>query len=268
MTDAGNATRAVVVERLVLRYELTRPPVIDDLSASLPPRQITAIIGANGSGKSTLLKSLAGQLRPASGRVILDGRDASSLSPRDIAQQLGILFQEHAAPGDLTVESLVEFGRYAHRRPFEPTSNEDRAAVENALRVTRLEQERHRPIRQLSGGQRQLAWIAMAIAQEPQYLLLDEPTTFLDLAHQFDVMDVIRRLNREEGRTVVLVVHDLNLVARYADHVVALRSGRIVAAGTPREVLTPATIRTVFGVDARIVPDNSSFFCVPLGRSD
>ena len=256
-------------EKLRLRYDPHQPLVIDGESLRIPHGKITALIGANGSGKSTLLKALARQLQPESGRVILDGHDIATLAPRRLAQKLGILFQEHIAPGDLTVEELIYHGRYPHRGLFESLTPEDHSAVEDALRMACLEAIRHRPLNQLSGGQRQLAWIAMAVAQSPAYLLLDEPTTFLDLAHQFDVMDLILRLNRELGKTVVLVVHDLNLAARYADYLFALHLGKVVAFGAPSEVLTVDTLRHVFEVETRIIRNQGeqAFFCIPVKRA-
>ena len=255
-------------QQLVLRYDPQHAAVIDGESLRIPAGKITALIGANGSGKSTLLKALARQLVPESGYVILDGRDIATLPPRELACKLGILFQEHIAPGALTVEELIYHGRYPHRRLFESLTPEDHAAVDEALRMADLEGMRHRPMSQLSGGQRQLAWIAMALTQSSNYLLLDEPTTFLDMAHQFDVMDLIRRLNRELGKTIVLVVHDLNLAARYADYVFALREGKIVAAGKPSEVMTVDTLRAVFDVETHIVRDEQTVFCIPVKRAD
>jgi iron complex transport system ATP-binding protein len=253
---------------LVLRYEPRREPVIDHESIFIPPGKVTALVGANGSGKSTLLKALAHQLAPESGHVILDGRDMATMRPRELACKLGILFQEHIAPGTLTVEELVRHGRHPRRKMFESLTAEDHAAVDEALRLADLVDLRHRLLGEMSGGQRQLAWIAMAIAQAPDYLLLDEPTTFLDMAHQFDVMELIHRLNRDLGKTIVLVVHDLNIAARYADHVIALRDGKIVTSGAPEEVMTAATLRAVFDVEAQILRDEvrDTLFCLPTGR--
>jgi iron complex transport system ATP-binding protein len=252
---------------LTVRYQ-KRPPVIRDQSLAIPKGHITAFIGPNGSGKSTLLKTLARQLHPGSGTVILDGKDIISLTGVEMARRLGMLFQENIAPNDLTVEELACHGRYPHRRLFESFSPEDFAAIDQALELSGAGHLRHRPISQLSSGQKQLAWIAMLLAQSPAYMFLDEPTTFLDMAHQFDVMDLIRRLNRQLGTTVVLSVHDLNLAARYADHILAVRDGVIVADGTPAAVLTAETLRRVFQVDARIIDDPAlgGIFCVPLGR--
>ena len=256
-------------ERLRLRYDPHGPPVIDDGSLQIPVGKISALIGANGSGKSTLLKALARQLPPESGRIILDGCDIAALAPRQLARKLGILFQEHIAPRDLTVQQLIFHGRYPHLGLFESPTPEDHAAVETALQIADLEGLRHRPLGELSGGQLQLAWIAMALARSPSYLLLDEPTTFLDIAHQFDVMDLILRLNRKLGKTIVIVVHDLNLAARYADHVFALRAGKLVASGEPSKVMSVDTLRYVFDVEMRMIRNEAdqTFFCIPIRRA-
>ena len=256
-------------EQLRLRYAPNWPLVVDGESVWIPQGKISALIGPNGSGKSTLLKGLARQLPPKSGRVILDGRDVATLAPRVLARKLGILFQERQAPDDLTVEELVAHGRYPHRRLFEALLPEDEAAVSEALQMAGIAELGPRRLRQLSGGQKQLAWIAMAVAQSPQYLLLDEPTTFLDLAHQFEVMDLLLRLNRELRMTIVLVVHDLNLAARYADYLFAMREGRIVGVGEPEEVLTERTLRRVFEVETQIIRDEATgvAFCIPVRRS-
>jgi len=256
-------------EGLCVRYEANPLLIIDGQSIAIPEGKITALIGPNGSGKSTLLKTLARQLHPAQGRVILDGKNIADLPIRQFAQMLGILFQENVAPGDLTVEQLVWHGRYPHRRLFDSLSDADQAAVEEALKWAGLESLRHRPMNQLSAGQRQLAWIGMALSQSPRYLFLDEPTTFLDLAHQFDVMDLLSRLNRNLGKTIVIVVHDLNLAAHYADHLFAIRDGEIIASGATAKVLTVETLRRVFDVETRIILDEEGkiLFCAPLAKS-
>ena len=256
-------------KNLTVRYQAKQSPIIEGQSFEIPVGKITVLIGPNGSGKSTLLKTLARQLLPELGSVILDGHDIVTFSPREFARRLGILFQENTAPNDLTVEELVYHGRHPHRRLFEPLTQEDRDAVEHALQISGADRLRYNLMSQLSSGQKQLAWIAMLLAQSPKYLFLDEPTTFLDLAHQFDIMDLVCRLNRELGNTVLLSVHDLNLAARYADHIFALRDGCIVASGSPASVLTVATLREVFHVETRIVHDDDSgvIYCVPLGKS-
>lgn len=253
-------------EALRVRYASQKKPVIHEASLRIKPGIVTALIGPNGSGKSTLLKVLARQFKPEAGRVILDGREISTLAPRELAQRVGILFQEHSAPGDITVEELVSHGRYPHRRLFEEGTSQDDAAVNEALRLTSLSEIRHRLLGELSGGQRQLAWIAMALAQEPRYLFLDEPTTFLDLVHQFDVMDVVYALNRALGTTVIFVVHDLNLAARYADEIVAMRDGAIMALGAPADVLTSEILLRVFNVEVRVIQDRGELLCVPERR--
>ena len=269
MSTPDPASNGIAGEQLFVRYDPRRPVVINGVSIRIPEGKITALIGPNGSGKSTLLKTLARQLAPESGRVILDGRDIRSVPSRELARTLGILFQEHPVPGDFTVEELVFHGRYPHGGLFQSLAERDVEAVEEALRLADLLALRHRPLGELSGGQRQLAWIAMALAQEPQYLFLDEPTTFLDLAHQFDLMDLIRRLHGDLGKTIVLVLHDLNLAARYADEVVAMRDGKIVAYGSPSEVLTAETLRAIFDVETRIIRDEAGqiLFCVPERRA-
>lgn len=262
---AGKGMGAI---NLTVRYQKERPPAVVGQSVAIPAGGISVFIGPNGSGKSTLLKALARQLLPESGVVILDGHDIATLTAREIALRLGILFQENTAPHDLTVEELAYHGRYPHRRLFESLTPEDRAAVEKALELCGATPLRHLPISQISSGQKQLAWIAMLLAQSPHYLFLDEPTTFLDLAHQFDVMNLVRRLNRELGNTIVISVHDLNLAARYADRIFALRDGKVVAAGAPEEVLTEQTLRAVFDVESRIYRDEATgaLHCLPIGR--
>jgi len=260
---------SIVSERLCVRYHVRQPFVLTDVSLDIPPGKITAFIGPNGSGKSTLLKTLARQLVPESGRVLFDGEDIATLAPRQLAQRLGILFQENIAPPDLTVEGLAYHGRYPYRRLFESLTAEDHDAVETALKLTGIADLRDRRLNHLSSGQKQLAWIAMLLAQQTGCLFLDEPTTFLDLAHQFDVMDCLRRLNRQLGKTIVLVVHDLNLAARYADCLFALRDGRLVASGVPEKVLTVETLQAVFDVRTRMIRDDETgtLHCLPISRS-
>ncbi|MBN2711169.1 MAG: ABC transporter ATP-binding protein [Planctomycetes bacterium] len=253
---------------LTVRYNPKRDPVIIDQSIDIPVGKITVFVGPNGSGKSTLLKTLARQLAPESGAVILDGQEIITYSPLELARRIGILFQENAAPNDLTVEELAYHGRYPHRKLFESLMPEDKEAVEHALILSGADKLRHRMISQLSSGQKQLAWIAMLLSQSPKYMFLDEPTTFLDMAHQFDIMDLVLKLNRELGNTVLLSVHDLNLAARYADHIFALRDGRIVTSGSPAEVFTVETLREVFNVETRIACDEETgtVCCIPLGK--
>ncbi|WP_193213433.1 ABC transporter ATP-binding protein [Luteolibacter marinus] len=269
MKPSPNDPERFAGEQLRVRYDSRLPVVLDDVSLVIPEGKITVLVGPNGSGKSTLLNTLARQLRAEAGTVIIDGRELHMMSARELALTLGVLFQEHAVPGDLSVEELVHHGRYPHSGFLQSPDASDHEAVEKALRLANVTELRHRPVGKLSGGQRQLAWVAMALAQETPYLFLDEPTTFLDLAHQFDLMDLVRRLNRELGKTILMVLHDLNLAARYGDHLVALKDGKIAAQGSPAEMLTAEILREVFEVNARIVSEDGgkTLYCVPEGRA-
>jgi iron complex transport system ATP-binding protein len=242
-----------------------RAPVLDGLDLELPQARVTAIVGANGCGKSTLLRALARLIAPRAGSVLLDGREIRELPSRDVARRLGVLPQSPLAPEGLTVADLVARGRYPHQGLFRQWSPGDELAVEDALAATGMRELRERPLDALSGGQRQRAWIAMALAQETELLLLDEPTTFLDLAHQLEVLDLLDRLVAERGRTVVMVLHDLNQACRFADLLVALRDGRVRAAGPPEEIVDAAFVRDVFGLEAHVVEDpvSGTPLCLP-----
>jgi iron complex transport system ATP-binding protein len=244
--------------------------VLRRVDIAVPPGRFTALIGANGSGKSTLLHGLARLVEPSRGLVLLDGRDIRTLPTRDVARRLGVLPQRPEAPEGLTVGELVALGRYPHRSPLARWSDADAAAVAEAVATTGLTALEERALDSLSGGQRQRAWIAMALAQRTRILLLDEPTTFLDVAHQLEVMELLSELNRARGVTVVAAMHDLNQAARYADHLVALRDGRVVAEGAPRTLLTPELVAHVFGVAALFLTDPGSGapVCVPQGRAE
>ncbi|MCL8025341.1 ABC transporter ATP-binding protein [Nocardioides bruguierae] len=242
--------------------------VVTDLSLAVPAGRVTCIVGANACGKSTLLRAMARLLKPQSGQVVLDGRDVHRMNTREVARTLGLLPQSPIAPEGIAVGDLVARGRHPHQRLVARWSAADEAAVEEALRATGTLDLVDRPVDELSGGQRQRAWIAMALAQQTDLLLLDEPTTFLDVAHQVEVLDLLTDLNRERGTTVVMVLHDLNLAARYSDHLVAVRQGRLHAAGDPDEVLTPDVVRDVFGLESQVVPDPVSGrpLVLPVGR--
>jgi iron complex transport system ATP-binding protein len=243
-------------------------PVVADLSLELPPGEITAIVGANACGKSTLLRGMARLLAPRSGAVLLDGVELAKLGTREVARRLGLLPQSPAAPEGLTVEDLVARGRYPHQSWLQQFSAEDQAQIEWALEVTDTAALRRRALDQLSGGQRQRAWIAMALAQDTGTLLLDEPTTFLDMAHQVEVLDLLADLNREQGRTIVMVLHDLNQACRYADHLVAMRRGSVHSRGAPADIVDAEMVRAVFGLDVRVVPDpeENTPMCIPARR--
>ncbi|MCX4741480.1 ABC transporter ATP-binding protein [Streptomyces antibioticus] len=242
--------------------------VVDDLDLAVPTGRITAIVGANACGKSTLLRALARLLTPKAGAVHLDGRAVHTIPTRALAQRLGILPQTPVAPEGLTVVDLVGRGRAPHQTWWRQWSSGDEDAVHEALRATAMSDLAHRAVDELSGGQRQRAWIAMAVAQGTPVMLLDEPTTYLDLAHQIDVLDLITDLNRHQGRTVVMVLHDLNQACRYADHIVAMKSGRIVAEGTPSEVITAEVVENVFGLRCVVGEDPVSRtpMVIPMGR--
>ncbi|MGL3805153.1 SIP domain-containing protein [Paeniglutamicibacter sp. R2-26] len=251
---------------LTLAYDAVS--IVDELSLQLPKGEVTIIVGANGCGKSTLLRGLARLLKPAGGKVLLDGQDIHTRPAREVAKLLGLLPQTPTAPDGITVRELVGRGRYPHQGWFKRWNAEDEAAVERAMNLTGTADLAERPIDELSGGQRQRVWIAMALAQETELLLLDEPTTYLDVAHQLEVLDVISELNRTRGTTVVIVLHDLNLAARYADHLVALKHGKIVAAGHPAAVVTEDLVKSVFGMPCRVIPDPvaGTPLVLPIGR--
>jgi iron complex transport system ATP-binding protein len=253
-------------DRLTLAYD--QRVVVRELDLAVPRGRISAVVGANGSGKSTLLRALARLMTPAAGAVLLDGRSIAELPTKAIARRLGLLPQSPVAPDGLVVEDLVARGRYPHQRLFRQWSAEDEEAVEAALAATGTREIRERPLDELSGGQRQRAWIAMTLAQRTEILLLDEPTTFLDLAHQVEVLDLLADLVADLGRTVVMVLHDLNQACRYADHLVALRDGRIHAAGAPSAVVDAELVEQVFGLPAHVIDDpvTGTPLCLPLGR--
>lgn len=267
--------RAVPLVPPVLRAEglrLSYRPdkvVVDGLDLELPPGRVTAVIGANGSGKSTVLRALARLLRPDAGRVVLDGHDIHHTRTRDIARQLGLLPQAPVSPEGITVRDLVRRGRTPHTSMWRQWSETDEEALSAALEATDLVELADQPVDTLSGGQRQRAWLALVIAQETPLLLLDEPTTFLDVAHQLDVLELVRRLNRDGGRTVVMVLHDLNQACRYADQLIALRDGAVVRAGRPAEVVTEELVESVFDLAAKVIPDpvSGSPMVVPIARA-
>lgn len=229
--------------------------IVDRVSTEIPAGKITVIIGPNGCGKSTLLRGLGRLLAPQDGVVHLDGDDLATIGSRDLATKIGLLPQQPIAPDGITVADLIGRGRHPHQRWFRQWSTADEHAVSRAMLSTELTDLADAPIDELSGGQRQRVWIALALAQDPAVMLLDEPTTYLDLAHQLDVLGLLAQINRNHHRTIVLVLHDLNMAARCADHLVAMRDGQIVAQGTPEEVVTAETVREVFGVDATVITD-------------
>jgi iron complex transport system ATP-binding protein len=243
----------LAAEGLSLGYG--RELVVSGLDFEVPPGQVTAVVGANGSGKSTLLRGLGRLLRPVAGRVALDGVDVRRLPARRVATAVGLLPQQPLAPEGISVVELVRRGRHPHQRLLQRWSDADDEAVNRALAATGVSDLAARPVHSLSGGQRQRVWVSLVLAQDPAVLLLDEPTTFLDVAHQIEVLDLLRALNGERGTTVVMVLHDLSLAARYAQHLVVMHEGGLMQQGPPGTVLTPELVRAAFGLAAVIVPD-------------
>ncbi|WP_026671764.1 ABC transporter ATP-binding protein [Alkalihalobacterium bogoriense] len=229
--------------------------IVKDLNLTIPKGQVTTIIGPNGCGKSTILKTMSRILEPKRGAVYLDGKAIHKTPTKEIAQKMAILPQTPEAPSGLTVSELVAYGRFPHQRGFGRLNKEDKDIIEWALHETGMIEFSDRPIEALSGGQRQRVWIAMALAQETELLLLDEPTTYLDLAHQLEVLQLLERLNQQQNRTVVMVIHDLNHAARFAHYMVALNKGKIMKEGSPEEVMTAEVLKEVFTIDAEIVKD-------------
>ncbi|WP_435130173.1 ABC transporter ATP-binding protein [Halobaculum sp. D14] len=239
-------------EELVLSYPSSDGPIIDGESITAKPGAVTALIGPNGSGKSTFLKGLADQLAPDAGSVLVDGRAIETFDKKELARTMGLLSQESTSPNSITVEDLVYHGRYPHRGFFESVTDEDEQAVERAMELAGCEHLRDREVGSLSGGQKQLAWIAMVLAQDTDVLLLDEPTTFLDLHHQLEVVEIVETLGTESDITVVVVLHDIQQAARLADEMVVVKAGTIQARGTPEEVITEELLAEVFEIDAEI----------------
>ncbi|WP_255991434.1 ABC transporter ATP-binding protein [Chitinolyticbacter albus] len=253
----------ITVEQL--RADYRERAVLADLSFSIASGEVLAIVGANGCGKSTLLRAMARLHRPAAGTVRVDGVDVWQLKPAEAARRIGLLPQFPQAPAGISVEALIAFGRYPYQGLFRQWSRADEAAVHEALIETDLVELAQRPLDRLSGGQRQRAWLAMVLAQATPVLMLDEPTSMLDLGHQVEVLSLVRRL-AAGGRTVVMVLHDLAAAARYADTLVAIHDGRVLAHGAPRDVVTPGLIRTLYGIDAHVIPapDDGAPVVVPM----
>jgi iron complex transport system ATP-binding protein len=252
MTTTNERVR-LAAEGVTLAYD--ESVVVRDLDLELTEGSFTAIVGPNGCGKSTLLRALGRLMRPTTGQVLLDGRAIARTPTREVAKVLGLLPQTPVAPDGLTVADLVARGRHPHQSWLRQWSGDDESVVAEALAWTDMAELAGRPVDALSGGQRQRAWISMALAQGTDLLLLDEPTTYLDLSHQIDVLELVGRLHAERGRTVVVVLHDLNLAARYAQRLVAMKAGALVASGTPDEVLTEALLADVFDLEARVLAD-------------
>jgi iron complex transport system ATP-binding protein len=258
----------IEAQKLDAAYPTSDGLVLHGLDLAVQEGEVVALVGPNGSGKSTLLRALGRILKPRSGAVMLEGRSLAALPTREVAQKLALLPQGPTLSNDLTVQELVWMGRSPHQGWLGLPNPEDRDAVEWAAQETSIEPLLQRNVSSLSGGERQRVWLAMALAQEPHLLLLDEPTTFLDLAHQLDLLELVRYLNAEHGLTVVMVLHDLNQAARYAQRVVVLQEGAIHAQGAPADVLTPRTLADVFGIEGEVMqgPSGVGMVIVPIKR--
>lgn len=262
----ASAQPVLVAQQLTLAYDDKR--IIQNLNLEIPQGKMTALVGANGCGKSTLLRGLARLLKPEKGAVYLEGKAIAQLPTRKVAQRMAILPQGPVPPEGLTVRELVAQGRYPHQSWMQQWSQDDETLVMAALETTGLLELGDRPLDTLSGGQRQRAWIAMTLAQNTDILLLDEPTTFLDLAHQIEVLDLLHTLNQSRNCTIVMVLHELNQACRYADFMIAMREGHIYAQGSPEDVMTEPTIREVFGLESRIIRDPvaGTPLCIPVSQ--
>ncbi|EPY2303364.1 ABC transporter ATP-binding protein [Clostridium sporogenes] len=242
---------SITTRNLAIAYE--DKLIVDGLNMNIPKGKITTIIGPNGCGKSTVLKTIGRILKPKEGLVYLNGDDIRNLSTKEVAQKMAILPQSPQAQGGLTVGELVSYGRFPHKKGFGKLSPEDKKVIQWALDITKLTELEVTMVDNLSGGQRQRVWIAMALAQQTDLILLDEPTTYLDMAYQLEVLELLYNLNREESCTIVMVLHDLNLAARFADYMIAIRSGSIISHGTPEEIMTKKVLKDTFNIDAEIV---------------
>ena len=229
--------------------------IVKDLNLDIPRGKITTIIGSNGCGKSTILKTIARIIQAKSGDIFVNNINIKEQSPKDLAKVMAVLPQSPQAPSGLTVEELISYGRFPHQKGFGKMRKEDEDIVTWALKSTGIEEFRERPMEALSGGQRQRAWIAMALAQQTEILILDEPTTYLDLAHQLEILKLLEELNRKQGTTIVMVIHELNNAARFADHMIGVKKGKVICQGTAHEVMTKENLKELFNIDAEIVED-------------
>ena len=257
-----------VLQAASLQTGYEKKVIIEDMSLTIPDHKITVIIGSNGCGKSTLLKTFSRLIRPMKGNILLDGQGYDGMPPKKLAQQIGLLPQSPLVPEGIKVSDLIARGRYPYQEGFRGMSKEDFAAVDEAMEMMGVSEYADRNVDELSGGQRQRVWIAMALAQQTDILFLDEPTTYLDITYQVEILDLLTELNRTRKTTIVMVLHDINLSARYADYLFALRDGELVAQGTPEEVISEELIQKVFRLDCVVTKDpvSHSPFIVPKGR--
>jgi iron complex transport system ATP-binding protein len=257
---------AVKAESLSIGY--TDHLLFENLNLHIPRGEISVFVGSNGCGKSTLLRSIARLLKPSTGSVLLEGKDVHRMSSKEVAKKMGILPQSPVSPEGLTVHDLVKQGRYPHQSWLKRWTEEDTEKVEAAMEATRISDLRDRAVDTLSGGQRQRAWIAMTLAQDTDVILLDEPTTYLDMTHQIEILDLLFELNEKKDRTIVMVLHDLNLASRYAHNIIAIKNGEVHAQGKPEDIITCDLVRSVFGMECQVSIDPmfGTPHCIPYGR--
>ena len=253
-------------EKLYAGYD--RSIILKDINMSVPIHKISVILGSNGCGKSTLLKTMARLLAPEKGAILLDGKAITEIPTKKLARQIGLLPQSPLVPDGISVSDLVARGRYPYQSMLKGLSEEDYEAVAEALKLLGIEKLAERNVDELSGGQRQRVWIAMALAQQTDILLLDEPTTYLDVAYQIDILDTLSELNKKKQITIVMVLHDINLSTRYADHIFAMKDGQLICEGSPREVINEKTIREIYDLESIIIDDpfSGTPMAVPKGR--
>ncbi|MFF5965666.1 ABC transporter ATP-binding protein [Streptomyces collinus] len=266
LNNQGSTVNRLSAENVTLAYD--QRVIAEQLSVEIPDNSFTVIVGPNACGKSTLLRALSRMLKPSEGRVLLDGQVIQSMPAKKVARTLGLLPQSSIAPDGITVADLVGRGRYPHQGILRQWSAEDERVVQESMRQTGVAELGDRYVDELSGGQRQRVWIAMALAQQTPLLLLDEPTTYLDIQHQIDVLDLCAELHEEQGRTLVAVLHDLNHAARYATHLIALREGRVIAEGAPKDIVTAGLVEEVFGLRCQVIddPETGTPLVVPAAR--
>lgn len=259
-------TETIEAKSLTLSYG--NSIIINNLDLSIPVGEVTILIGSNGCGKSTLLRSIARLLKPTEGSILLDGKNVFKLTNKQVAKELSILPQSPVAPEGLTVLQLVKQGRYPHQSWHSQWSQEDEEIVMNALISTGVEHLKDKPIEELSGGQRQRAWIAMTLAQNTDIILLDEPTTYLDLTHQIEILDLLYKLNKQQKRTIIMVLHDINLACRYADYIITVRNQTVYKKGKPEDIITKSLVKNVFDLESEIINDPifGTPMCIPYGK--
>lgn len=266
--QVGTDRRTTTLQTKGVMFGYAHTPVLQDVSVTVPKGKISVILGANGCGKSTLLKTMARLLAPKEGAVLLDGKHLREIPLKQLARQLGILPQSPSAPGGIRVADLIMRGRFPYRTYFGGVTQEDTQAVSRAMELMGVTELADRSVDELSGGQRQRVWIALALAQQTDFLLLDEPTTYLDIAYQLEILERLDMLNKEKGTTIVMVLHDINFAARYADHLFVMKKGRLIREGAPGEVITPDLLRDVYDLECRVMEDPVSHapMILPVGR--